>query len=59
MIAWIWSAWSSRSIWIHLCGDGDYSHMPKSRWRQKYEAKMKSKVEQPDEDAEGEVTVTG
>lgn len=27
------------------CGDGDYSDMPKSRWRQKYEAKMNGKVE--------------
>jgi hypothetical protein len=50
---------SSKSSRKHHCGDGDYSHMPKSRWRQKYETKMKSKVEQPDEDAEGEVTVTG
>ena len=30
------------------CGEGDYSDMPKSRWRQKYEAKMNGKVENQD-----------
>ena len=38
---------SSKSSHRHRshCGDGDYSDMPKSRWRQKYEAKMNGKVE--------------
>ncbi len=38
------------------CGDGDYSDMPKSRWRQKYEAKMNGKVEKQEGATEGEVT---
>ncbi|TFH24461.1 MAG: hypothetical protein E4H10_10595 [Bacteroidia bacterium] len=40
----------------HDCGDGDYHGMPKSRWRQKYEAKMNGKVEK-EKDDEGEVII--
>jgi hypothetical protein len=27
------------------CNDEDHSHVPRSKWRQKYEAKMNGKVE--------------
>ena len=49
---------SSKSSHKHrsYCGDGDYSDMPKSRWRQKYEAKMNGKVEKQDGTIEGEVS---
>jgi hypothetical protein len=44
----------------HYCDDEDYSHMPKSRWRQKYDAKMNGKVEEkePEGTDDGEVIVT-
>ena len=44
----------------HNCDDEDYSHMSKSRWRQKYDAKMNGKVEEKDPkgEDEGEVIVT-
>ena len=49
---------SSKSSHKHrsYCGDGDYSDMPKSRWRQKYEAKMNGKVEKQEGATEGEVS---
>ena len=45
---------SSRSHSKHHKYSGECPPMPKSRWRQKYEAKMNGKVE-----GEGEVTVSG
>jgi hypothetical protein len=49
---------SSKSSHKHRshCGDGDYSDMPKSRWRKKYEAKMNGKVEKQEGTIEGEVS---
>ena len=43
----------------HYCSDEDYKHMPKSRWRKKYEAKMNGKVEDAPKEGtdEGEVIV--
>ena len=36
------------------CGNEDYSNMPKSRWRQKYEAKMNGKVEEKESEGKDE-----
>ena len=38
----------------YYCGDENYSDIPKSRWRQKYEARMNGKVEPHDGETEGE-----
>ena len=53
---------SSRSHSKHYKYSGECPPMPKSRWRQKYEAKMNGKVEEQegsttDESDEGEVIV--
>jgi len=47
---------SKKSRHKHKCYDGDYSHIPKSRWRKKYEAKMNGvqDVEEAEETREAE-----
>ena len=49
----------SKSSPKRYCNDENYSHMPKSRWRKKYEAKMNGKVEDAPKEGtdEGEVIV--